>query len=170
MGDHSASIILALGKKNMNTIKLDQAKNFIATDITREIALAKASQSFWKKSILKLLGIPPGGGNFLAALCLLSYTEYAGRVLNNDFSDSNSRANFDSFFNLIGTEYKVFNEAHSVYKTFRCGLAHEYYVKESCVIAVTSTQKGIGIRWDGQRYQFILDSYYNDFMKKLSEL
>ena len=159
-----------LGTKIMDSIKLNQAKIFIATDIKRELALAKASQSLWKKTILKALGIPPGGGNFLTALCLLSYTEFAGRVLNNDFSDSNSRTNFDSFFSSIGSGYKAFNESHNVYKTFRCGLAHEYYVKESCVIAITSTQEGIGIRWDGQRYYIILDAYYNDFMKKLSEL
>ena len=160
----------SLGTKIMDNFKFNQAKSFIATDINRELSLAKASQSLWKKTILKALGISPGGGNFLAALCLLSYTEFAGRVLNNDFSDSNSRTNFDSFFNSIGSEYKAFNESHNVYKIFRCGLAHEYYVKKSCVIAITSIKKGIGIRWDGKHYYFILDAYYSDFMKKLSEL
>ena len=70
----------------------------------------------------------------MAALALLSYTEFAGRLKNNDFSDQNSRKNFDDFFKDLGASYRQFLSQHNAYKIFRSGLAHEYYVKEDCII------------------------------------
>lgn len=66
---------------------IEQARDFIYRDIEREIALAKATETAEGKSFLEKAGVPSGGGNFMAALALLSYTEYAGRLKNNDFSD-----------------------------------------------------------------------------------
>ena len=114
----------------MNRQEFEQARTFIYADVEREIALAKASQNPFKRLLLRIVGVPSGGGNFMAALALLSYTEFAGRLKNNDFSDVNSRKNFDDFFADLGKDYKQFLTSHNVYKSFRCGMAHEYYVKK----------------------------------------
>ena len=101
----------------------------------------------------------------MAALALLSYTEYGGRLKNNDFSDGNCRKNFDDFFADLGPAYKQFLAQHKkAYNSFRCGLAHEYYVKKDCVIAVRPrTQLSAGIGHDGKQYFFIIQKYFEDF-------
>jgi len=101
----------------------------------------------------------------MLALALLSYTEYGGRLKNNDFSDGTSRKNFDDFFSDLGPAYKQFLTQHNnAYKTFRCGLAHEYYVKKDCVIAIRSrTQLSAGIGHDGTQYFFFVQKYFEDF-------
>ena len=53
-----------------------QAKAFIFSDVERELQLAKADSAG-----LQALGVTPGGGNFLAALGLLCYTEFGGKLL-----------------------------------------------------------------------------------------
>jgi hypothetical protein len=116
-----------------------QGKHFIFSDIDREIQLAKADGP-----ALQALGVNPGGGNFLAALGLLCYTEFGGKLQFNvtraDGSDVAS-ANFNQFFDLLGTDYQALRKQHKVYDIFRCGLAHEYYVKESCTIQMLETTR-----------------------------
>ena len=64
-------------------------KGFIYFDIKREIDLARAGNS---------------GGNFLAALGLLCYTEFMGKiVLKNKESYTKQ---FKAFFSLMGDDYK----------------------------------------------------------------
>lgn len=59
----------------------------------------------------------PGGGNLLAALGLLCYTEFAGKlrfgVKRADGSDVAS-ANFNQFFDLLGPEYQAFRGSRSL--------------------------------------------------------
>lgn len=57
-----------------------QAKTFIFADIRREIKLAEVSEQQAGRESLIALGIPLGCGNFLAALGLLCYTEFAGKL------------------------------------------------------------------------------------------
>jgi hypothetical protein len=141
-----------------------QAKQFIFADIEREIALADASQQWIKRAFLHVAGVPPGGGNLMIALALLSYTEYGGRLKNNDFSDGTSRKNFNDFFSDLGPAYKQFLAQRNAYKIFRCGLAHEYYVKKDCVIAIRSrTQLSAGIGHNGTQYFFVIQKYFEDF-------
>ncbi len=155
----------------MNKQEFEQAKSFICADIEREIALAKASQNPFKRLLLRIAGVPSGGANFMAALALLSYTEFAGRLKNNDFSDSNSRKNFDDFFGDLGQDYKQFLATHSVYKIFRCGLAHEYYVKKDCVIAMQAgSSVRTGVRFDATKYFFVIEKYFEDFKIAFSGL
>ena len=155
----------------MNRQEFEQARTFIYADIEREIALAKASQNPFKKLLLRMAGVPSGGGNFMAALALLSYTEFAGRLKNNDFSDGNSRKNFDDFFVDLGNDYKQFLTSHNVYKIFRCGLAHEYYVKKDCVIAMWARRNlWSGVGFDGRQYFFVVEKYFEDFKIAFSAL
>lgn len=148
----------------MDMTRIAQAKNFVFSDIDREIRLANSSEKYLGRFLLRLAGVPRGGGNFMMALSLLSYTEYGGRLKNNDFSDRNSRKNFDDFFGDLGDGYKQLLTEQNVYKIFRCGLAHEYYVKKDCVIAIHSCkQLDTGIGYNGNQYFFIVDQYYRDF-------
>lgn len=107
----------------------------------------------------------------MATLALLSYTEFAGRLKNNDFTDKNSRRNFDDFFKDLGPDYQKFLSKHEVYKIFRCGLAHEYYVKSNCTIAVRSSS-GVasGIGFDGKQYFFTIEPYFLDFKNAFDAL
>ena len=155
----------------MDKTLIAQAKNFIFSDIERELALADSSERFLGRLLLRLAGVPRGGGNFVAALSLLSYTEYGGRLKNNDFSDRNSRKNFDDFFGDLGTGYKLLLNQYNVYKIFRCGLAHEYYVKKDCIIVMRSTKPlDAGIGHDGNQYFFVIEQYYEDFKAAFENL
>jgi hypothetical protein len=155
----------------MDKTQIAQAKRFIFSDIEREIALADSSEKLLGRFLLRLARVPRGGGNFVAALSLLSYTEYGGRLKNNDFSDHNSRKNFDDFFGDLGAGYQQLLTQHKVYKIFRCGLAHEYYVKKDCIIAMRSEkQLSAGIGHDGNRFYFVVEQYYKDFQNAFEGL
>lgn len=155
----------------MTRKEFEQAQTFIYADIAREVALATASQNPLKKLFLRVAGVPSGGGNFMAALALLSYTEFAGRLKNNDFSDRNSRKNFDDFFKDLGNGYKQFLASHNVYKIFRCGLAHEYYVKKDCVIAMRGEPNvRTGVGFNGEKYFFVIEKFFEDFRGAFSAL
>jgi len=83
--------------------RYDQACQFISTDIGRELDLARLNAR-------GELGIPiaPGGGNLLAALGLLCYTEFAGK-LRFGYKKANgadaSKRNFLGLFDLLGPTY-----------------------------------------------------------------
>lgn len=86
----------------MDKQRLLQAKDFIFADIEREIALADASEHSLGRFWLRRAKVRPGGGNFMAALALLSYTEFAGRLKNSDFSDQNSRKTSRISLKILG--------------------------------------------------------------------
>lgn len=146
-----------------------QAKEFIFSDVEREIQLAKADGA-----ALHALGVTPGGGNFLAALGLLCYTEFGGKlrfgVKRADGSDVASK-NFNQFFDMLGSTYQEFRQQHNVYDLFRCGLAHEYYVKKSCTIAMVEGTPGPGFRVDARgHYSVVVESYSRDLKKAFEAL
>lgn len=118
-------------------------------------------------SYLKRLGVPAGGGNFLAALGLLCYTEFWGKL---KYGKRGDRQNFESFFDDLGPNYKAFRQSGvDVYNIFRCGLAHEYYVKHSCDIYMAKKKRfpiGIG-RDPSGKYWFVVETYLRDFRKAL---
>jgi len=143
-----------------------KARNFIFKDLEREIQLAKADGN-----ALRTIGVHPGGGNILAALGLLCYTEFGGKLR---FGSNKASENFNQFFDLLGHEYMAFRveQKHDVYKIFRCGLVHEYYVKHTFTdIAMLAIEAGpgIGIGIDG-RYFFVVESYFNDFRRAFEDL
>jgi hypothetical protein len=145
-----------------------QARHFAFSDIRREISLARATESPGGRTTLEHLGVVPGAGNFLAALGLLCYTEFGGKL---KFNDSKASKNFNQFFNLLGSDYAMFRAAHNVYGVFRCGLAHEYYVKRSCVIAALANGEpmGLGVSPDG-RYWFVVERYFQDLQRAFDAL
>ena len=153
----------------MDKVDFIHAKKFIFSDIEREMQVARADADQ-----LQRRGITPGGGNFLAALGLLCYTEFGGKLRfdrkRRDGSDIASE-NFNLFFDELGPEYKSFRQQHNVYDIFRCGLAHEYYVKKSCTIYMFGDQNlpGIGIDQSG-KYWFIVQNYCRDLKRAFDRL
>ncbi|MCZ6691818.1 MAG: hypothetical protein O7H41_19705 [Planctomycetota bacterium] len=170
----------------MNLHSFQKAKEFIEKDIGREIALAKATAIPAGEQSLRELGIYPGGGNFLAALGLLCYTEWAGKLKygckypvrgrRGKEKDAASH-NFNHFFDDLGPGYRRFredeeSEQESPYSTFRCGLAHEYLVKKSCTIYMLGggpVDAGIGKDSAG-RYWFVVERYFSDLMRALDNV
>ena len=144
-----------------------QAKQFIYSDIEREINLAHATENKENVAMLDKLGVS-GGGNFLAALGLLGYTEFAGKLKYNkkkkngyDFASEN----FNQFFDDLGLYYKQFrNSGVDIYSIFRCGLVHEYYVKKNCTIYMCGNEgvSGIGVDENG-KYYFVVEAYFKAF-------
>ena len=160
----------------MDRPAFDRAKRFIFADIRREIALADASQTDEGREALRRAGVSPGAGNFIAALALLSYTEFAGKLKFNCKKANGSDAageNFNRFFDELGDRYRAFRAAgHNVYGVFRCGLAHEYYVKKACEITIRVDplgEPGIGMLPDG-RYYFSVEPYCNDLERAFGDL
>ena len=146
------------------------ARDFIATDMQREIGLARDETKVLRRVVRRLQGRPSGGGNFLAALGLLCYTEFAGHVMLNDFSNGSARRAFETFFPELGPEYGVVLKNHDVYGDLRCGLTHEYFVKKSCRIGMLSFGPKCGVQWDGQRYLFTVEAYWLDFQTAFQKL
>ncbi|MCU7933938.1 MAG: gamma-glutamylcyclotransferase [Candidatus Thiodiazotropha sp. (ex Dulcina madagascariensis)] len=152
----------------INRAEFEQARNFMFTDIHREVALANASDTVEGQKTLARLGISPGGGNFMAALALLSYTEFGGKLKfacktkkGKDFASEN----FNLFFDELGPAYRTFRaDGHNVYDIFRCGLAHEYYIKRSCTISMRvdpMSAPGIGLQSEDKFY-FAVEPYCRD--------
>jgi hypothetical protein len=152
----------------MDRAEFDQAKLFIFSDVGREIQLAKVSARKSGQRALRRLRVLPGGGNFLAALGLLCYTEFGGKLM---FNHRAASANFNSFFDLLGPAYKNLRAKHNIYNILRCGLAHEYYVKQSCTIAMTSRTSAPGIHVDeGGHFTFVVEAYSRDMRKAFDGL
>jgi len=157
-------------KENMGKETFEQAKLFIFSDIEREMELARASKA--NESTLRSLGITPGGGNFLAALGLLCYTEFGGKL---KYRKKTASENFNKFFDYLGPDYKAFRASfkrqNGVYAVFRCGLAHEYYVKKSCTIAMLASGPGPGIGRDPSgRFYFVVENYCRDLKRAFDQL
>jgi len=128
---------------------------FIKGDIQREINLARSGDS---------------GGNFLAALGLLCYTEFMGTMILKGQGSYTNR--FNAFFRLMGEDYKQLIDVKKVdvYGIFRCGMAHTYFAKNCDIKMLNSNYPaGIVIKPDG-KYLFIVEKYFEDFMNACSRL
>lgn len=128
---------------------------FIKGDIQREISLARSGDS---------------GGNFLAALGLLCYTEFMGTMLLK--GKGTGRERFDAFSREMGEAYRelIDKKKLNVYHKFRGGMAHVYFVTDCDVKMVNNNYPaGIIIKPDG-KYLFIVEKYFEDFMNACSRL
>jgi len=159
----------------MNLSDFNEAKRFIFSDIEREIKLASLFDDDNNKSILQKLGISGGGGNYLAALALLSYTEFGGKLkYKRKHKNGNDLAadNFNLFFDDLGPRYQQFRKSGiDVYDIFRCGLVHEYYVKKSCDIYMLKNQYSTGIGLDKSgKFYLVVETYFEDLKRALNNL
>jgi len=122
---------------------------FIGGDIQREIDLARSGDS---------------GGNFLAALGLLCYTEFMGAIILKGEKTCTQR--FNTFFRFMGKDYAQLIDIENIdiYRIFRNGMAHTYFAK-NCDIKMLDDNypAGIVIQANG-KYLFIVEKYFQDFM------
>ena len=145
---------------------LEVTFNYMFGDIEREIRLAERGGDGCCEA---------GGGNYLAALGLLCYTEYMGSWITGEYGDKRSTANFNAFFRLMGDDYAaLLRRDVKVYDVFRNGMAHRYAPKEFCAIHMLETELDprptIGIVETGEewpKYRFIVRNYFAEF-KRLS--
>lgn len=127
--------------------------------------------------------------NYIVALALLSYTEYIGGLITGklglkDQSGPNFREALKYFeWNGDKNYYKNFKVNYKedekqkekeadIYKIFRCGLVHEYFVKGDSFVHNEPSylpDEDKGIEWvkvNGQkRLRFHCNAYFRDFRK-----
>ncbi|MDH5559733.1 MAG: hypothetical protein OEY59_02660 [Deltaproteobacteria bacterium] len=142
--------------------KLSEVRSFIETDIKREIKLAEISRTEDGKAGLKKLGIEAGGGNFMAALALLCYTEFAGKFITTE----NNADTFNAFFKKLGRGYEtLLKRNNKIYDTFRNGMAHQYYIKGKSAISMLKNGDTMGIvEIKSGQYWFNVETYLEDFL------
>jgi hypothetical protein len=130
---------------------------FIAGDISREIELARTGKP---------------AGNYLCALALLCYTEILGGVKRGTLAPGQSKTNFEAFFPDLGRAYAdLKTRGVDVYSVFRCGMAHEYFIKGAGTVAMLNEGAPAGV-WqapDG-RYWFSVERYFDDFIAAAKKL
>lgn len=108
-----------ISQREVRDFFTDYVFGYMCADIEREIAIARSGKL---------------AGNFLCALGLLSYTEFMGGLLLKELGSRASGKLFNEFFDYMGPGYRSFRHRCNVYHIFRCGLAHEYFVKHKCTI------------------------------------
>jgi len=154
-----------MSKNNRNVVekyeyfcKIVEALFTINSEIGREINLAKSGKK---------------AGKFICTLALLCSTEFIGGIIRNKFGIGEGKKNFEAGFKKLGTKYAEFlDENPNTYDIFRCGLAHEHYIKEPCYIYMKKRNtKEIGIVKDSNgEYYFIVEKYLEDFKKAFESL
>lgn len=118
-----------------------------------------------------------GAPNFLCALGLLCYTEFAGGLDRDQLGvGGQARSNFDHFFQQLGVPYAQLLKDHNIYDILRCGLAHEYYVKHHCSIAMLTNHAAgkpdVGVSYESNTDSFVfrVEPYFRDFMAAFNSL
>jgi hypothetical protein len=146
-------------REQIQRIFEDNVFTFIERDIRREVELARLP------GVCVSCGTEPGGGNFMAAMSLLSYTEFMGSFITGTFGRGTGRRNFEAFFDQLGNGYRDFREGIDVYDVYRCGMVHEYTVKQSADIFMTTGDESCGLgRQASGRLYFVVERYLEDFI------
>jgi hypothetical protein len=142
--------------KDMSHVEIDAffsdyVYGFIAGDVQREIDRARGGEP---------------AGNFLCALALLCYTEVLGGVQRGVLAQGEGRANFESFFAALGPSYDAVQKGGlDAYSVFRCGMAHEYFVKGEATVTMLKGVEPAGIaQAPNGRYFFCVEHYFEDFI------
>jgi hypothetical protein len=144
---------------------------WMKNDILREIQLAHVSSTSAGRKALTDLGIAAGGGNLLAALGLVAYSEALGllRFWNRRRTHGTPEQCFLAFFDgMQGGAYKrwreVWEQAHGVtiYEVLRCGLVHEYRPKLDSAFWM-GEGAGLGLADEDGRLVFKVEPYYRHF-------
>ena len=123
-----------------------------------------------------------GGGNYLAALGLLCYTEYLGafkiarRGTDKDGRPRRGQAekNFVAFLMTMGQPYRDFEAemraaGTRIYDVYRNGFAHEYGAKGACEVVLPGSAD-CGLAKERDVYKFYVETYYDDFMTAAKSL
>jgi hypothetical protein len=119
----------------------------------------------------------------MAAVALMAYTEFMGRVKEQKFSRRGNPAMFRSFLTYMGPQYEELQGRMDVYEVFRNGLVHLFFVKGKCTVAMKNSpgplivlgtppckdkeimkpvDSGIGLE-DNGGYFLVIEKYFTDF-------
>ena len=108
--------------------------------------------------------------NMLAALGLLTYTEFMGwfvrRASNVKRAKNEDQAGFDFFFRRLGPAYaELLDGGLNVYRDFRSSLVHEYAIRKAFEVDLPGRQAACGIYLDQEegRYHIACGRYFADF-------
>lgn len=153
---------------------------WMKNDIKREIELARVSQCAEGQRALSELGIPAGGGNLLAALGLVAYTEALGllRVWNTTTPRRYGSPSecFNAFFDkMAGGRYEAWWDkwpgrlGKSIYDVLRNGLVHEYRPKVDSEFHIGAGQE-LGLAERDGVLIFRVAPYYSHFCTELDAL
>lgn len=133
---------------------------FMRSDIQRELDLAASDH---------------GGGNVLAALGLVVYTEALGRIRKRNRrralypGRTVYEQQFNVAFDIMGPRYRSWRKAFerregmTVYKAFRHGFAHEYAPKVATKVVMFGAPR-VAIVKRGRLYVLVVEAYLRDFM------
>jgi hypothetical protein len=153
--------------------------NWMKNDLKREIELARVSQSAEGQRALLALGIPPGGGNLLAALGLVAYSEALGllRVYNATHGYGTPPGCFLAFFDRMGggryktwrLQWEATHAGMQIYDVLRSGLVHEYRPKVDSGFWIASGDE-IGLADVDGALIFKVAPYYRHFCEQMDEL
>lgn len=164
MGDHLSELegrveqLEDAQRREVRAFFAEYVFGFMFGDVGREIELARSGS---------------GGGNFLAALGLLSYTEVMGGVRRKTLAPRKGEKNFDAFFRELGPGYgELLDQGFPAYKQLRCGMAHEYLLKGSApTVAMLKGNEDRGVirRPDGG-VTFVVERYFEDFASACQRL
>jgi hypothetical protein len=128
------------------------------------------------------LRIHSGAGNFLAALALLCYTEWAGKTefMKKRHGRDDASGNFNAFFPLLGAPYEARGANPyvmilgklDVYGKLRCGLAHEYFAKSPITIHMLAdhTWRDAVTVDSTSHVTFVVETFFADLMAALDAL
>lgn len=106
--------------------------------------------------------------NFLVALGLSAYTEIIGGLVTGNLRNPGSgKKNYEAFLSYMGSHYVTLQDTIDLYTGVRCGLVHEYFVKNTAATTVAMLGQGRGIQYDSNvdHIVFICHAYYTDWKK-----
>ena len=137
----------------------DQVFSFMFTDIQREIDIARENPD-------------RGGGNFLAALGLLCFTEALGLMKLANVPGGSKRADdrFNAFFADLGPKYQQLGQQMDVYRQFRSDFVHRYFAKRQFDVYMFRGSETCGAGEKDGRYFFVVERYYKDFQTAARQL
>ena len=94
------------------------------------------------------------------------YGFIAGDVQRGTLARGEGRANFEAFFAALGPAYDALQKGGlDAYSVFRCGMAHEYFVKGEATVAMLKGVEPAGIaQAPNGRYFFCVERYFEDFI------
>lgn len=126
--------------------------------------------------------------NYTVALSLLSYTEFIGGLITGNLGlEGNSKKNFNEALKYFPKAYEKadniklqyaigakIEQKKGLYEIFRCGLAHEYFIKGKNITVVWNnpngfTAKHIGFKKRYGKLIFYNNEYYRDFKNAIQK-
>jgi hypothetical protein len=147
---------------------------WMKNDIDRELWLAHETER--KKAVGEDVGPYPGAGNLMCALALVCYTEFFGSFITaKKRGQGQTSRNFDAMFRRMRPPvYSNFLASHPrLADTLRNGLVHDYAIKGSSIVWMTShfpNPRGVIEGSRANEWHFIVDAYAKDLFAAADDL